>query len=35
MIYFPVRPLAGVYRRTIDVPGMPRDFPSDYPQVVA
>ncbi|MCX4456331.1 hypothetical protein OOK58_30660 [Streptomyces sp. NBC_01728] len=27
--------LAGVYRRTIDVPGMPRGFPSDDPKVVA
>ena len=26
--------LAGVYRRTIDVPGMPGDFPSDDPQVL-
>ncbi|WP_244183999.1 hypothetical protein [Streptomyces cellostaticus] len=26
--------LAGVYGRTIDVPGMPRDFPSDCPQVL-
>ncbi|MFF3401736.1 SMI1/KNR4 family protein [Streptomyces sp. NPDC002659] len=25
--------LAGVYGRTIDVPGMPRDFPSDDPKV--
>ncbi|MGW4874304.1 hypothetical protein [Streptomyces chartreusis] len=27
--------LAGVYGRTIDVPGMPGDFPSDYPKVLA
>jgi hypothetical protein len=26
--------LAGVYGRTIDVPGMPGDFPSDDPQVL-
>jgi hypothetical protein len=26
--------LAGVYGRTIDVPGMPRNFPSDDPQVL-
>jgi hypothetical protein len=26
--------LAGVYGRTIDVPGMPRNFPSDFPQVL-
>ncbi|MER6146566.1 hypothetical protein [Streptomyces hirsutus] len=26
--------LAGVYRRTIDVPGMPRSFPSDDPKVL-
>lgn len=26
--------LAGVYRRAIHVPGMPRDFPSDSPQVL-
>ncbi|MEU4037176.1 hypothetical protein [Streptomyces collinus] len=26
--------LAGVYGRTIDVPGMPRDFPSDHPKVL-
>ncbi|MFJ3992510.1 SMI1/KNR4 family protein [Streptomyces sp. NPDC090032] len=26
--------LAGVYGRTIDVPGMPRDFPSDFPKVL-
>ncbi|MFB7109438.1 hypothetical protein [Streptomyces sp. NPDC056190] len=26
--------LAGVYGRTIDVPGMPRDFPSDDPKVL-
>ncbi|MEV6840940.1 SMI1/KNR4 family protein [Streptomyces sp. NPDC051133] len=26
--------LAGVYGRTIDVPGMPRDFPADRPQVL-
>ncbi|MFG2353681.1 SMI1/KNR4 family protein [Streptomyces sp. NPDC048521] len=26
--------LAGVYRRTIDVPGMPRDFPGDHPEVL-
>ncbi|MFD3663560.1 hypothetical protein ACFWVF_23740 [Streptomyces sp. NPDC058659] len=26
--------LAGVYRRTIHVPGMPGDFPGDSPQVV-
>ncbi|KUL36215.1 hypothetical protein ADL12_19565 [Streptomyces regalis] len=26
--------LAGVYGRTIDVPGMPRNFPSDHPQVL-
>ncbi|WP_406726999.1 hypothetical protein WJ438_23540 [Streptomyces sp. GD-15H] len=25
---------AGVYRRTIDVPGMPRSFPSDGPKVL-
>ncbi|MFE2732198.1 hypothetical protein [Streptomyces sp. NPDC059349] len=27
--------LAGVYRRTIDVPGLPEGFPSDDPKVVA
>ncbi|MEU6550480.1 hypothetical protein ABZ915_09355 [Streptomyces sp. NPDC046915] len=26
--------LAGVYGRTIDVPGMPRDFPCENPQVL-
>ncbi|MGC5001299.1 hypothetical protein [Streptomyces sp. DT203] len=26
--------LAGVYRRTIDVPGMLRSFPSDDPKVL-
>ncbi|MFF3390115.1 SMI1/KNR4 family protein [Streptomyces sp. NPDC002669] len=26
--------LAGVYGRTIDVPGMPRNFPSDNPKVL-
>lgn len=26
--------LVGVYGRTIDVPGMPRDFPSDDPKVL-
>lgn len=26
--------LTGVYRRTIEVPGMPRDFPSDDPKVL-
>ncbi|MER7692116.1 hypothetical protein [Streptomyces sp. NPDC097610] len=26
--------LAGVYGRTIDVPGMPGDFPSDFPKVL-
>ncbi|WP_405389014.1 SMI1/KNR4 family protein [Streptomyces sp. NBC_01102] len=26
--------LTGVYRRTIHVPGMPRDFPSDSPEVL-
>ncbi|WP_037854919.1 DUF5959 family protein [Streptomyces sp. NRRL F-2799] len=26
--------LAGVYGRTIDVPGMPRDFPSENPQLL-
>ncbi|WP_405869809.1 MULTISPECIES: SMI1/KNR4 family protein [unclassified Streptomyces] len=26
--------LAGVYGRTIDVPGMPRDFPGDLPKVL-
>ncbi|MGW6152105.1 hypothetical protein ACWFRM_03100 [Streptomyces sp. NPDC055144] len=26
--------LVGVYGRTIDVPGMPRDFPSDFPKVL-
>ncbi|MEN8655933.1 hypothetical protein ABCR94_36560 [Streptomyces sp. 21So2-11] len=26
--------LVGVYRRTIHVPGMPKDFPSDDPQVL-
>ncbi|WP_333761209.1 hypothetical protein [Streptomyces sp. IBSBF 2390] len=26
--------LAGVYGRTIDVPGMPRNFPSDQPEVL-
>ncbi|WKV76526.1 hypothetical protein AW27_033745 (plasmid) [Streptomyces sp. PCS3-D2] len=26
--------LAGVYGRTIDVPGMPRNFPSDDPKVL-
>lgn len=26
--------LAGVYRRTIEVPGMPRNFPSDDPKVL-
>lgn len=26
--------LAGVYGRTIDVPGMPANFPSDFPEVL-
>ncbi|MFE6961356.1 hypothetical protein [Streptomyces sp. NPDC057696] len=26
--------LTGVYGRTIDVPGMPGDFPSDFPEVL-
>ncbi|WP_255310691.1 SMI1/KNR4 family protein [Streptomyces viridosporus] len=26
--------LTGVYRRTLHVPGMPRDFPSDSPEVL-
>ncbi|MEW2259199.1 SMI1/KNR4 family protein [Streptomyces sp. NPDC047869] len=26
--------LAGVYGRTIDVPGMPRNFPRDHPEVL-
>lgn len=26
--------LVGVYGRTIDVPGMPGDFPSDFPKVL-
>ncbi|WP_240203109.1 SMI1/KNR4 family protein [Streptomyces actuosus] len=29
-----VKFLVGVYGRTVDVPGMPRNFPGDFPQVL-